>query len=98
MLKDYVVIDLEMTGLNAKCDRILELGGVRVREGKVVDTFSEIVNPGVKISEQITELTGITNEMAEQGKPQKETIASFLSFMGEDVLVGQNIMFDYSFL
>ena len=98
MLKDYVVIDLEMTGLNAKCDRILELGGVRVRDGKVVDTFSEIVNPGVKISEQITELTGITNEMAEQGKPQKETIASFLSFMGEDVLVGQNIMFDYSFL
>lgn len=98
MLKDYVVIDLEMTGLNAKTDRILELGAVRIRDGKQTAFFSEIINPGVELSEKIIELTGITNEDAHAGKAAEETIPLFLSFLGEDVLVGQNILFDYSFL
>lgn len=98
MLKDYTVIDLEMTGLNAKSDRILEVAAVRVRNGAVTETFSAIVNPGVALSEKVTGLTGITQEMQENGAPYDETVKAFLMFLGEDILVGQNVIFDFSFL
>lgn len=98
MLKDYVVIDLEMTGLNAKTDRILEAGAVRVRGGKITEYFSEIINPHIQLPEKITELTGITNEMAESGGAAEDVLNRFLQFLGEDVLVGQNVIFDYGFL
>lgn len=98
MLEDYVVIDLEMTGLNPKTDKILELAAVRVRGGQEVDSFSVIVNPQVPVSEKITELTGITQAEADAGAPLDETVAVFLEFLGTDVLVGQNVIFDYSFL
>ena len=98
MLKDYVVIDLEMTGLNAKNDKILEVAAVRVRDGREEEYFSAIVNPEVSLSAKIIELTGIGQEQAENGRILDETLREFLSFIGEDILVGQNIIFDYSFL
>ena len=98
MLTDYVVIDLEMTGLNAKTDRILEAGAARVRGNVVTATFSEIINPKRKLPEKVVSLTGITNEMAAQGKETDATLAAFFDFIGEDILVGQNVIFDYSFL
>ena len=90
MLTDYVVIDLEMTGLNAKTDRILEAGAARVRGNVVTATFSEIINPKRKLPEKVVSLTGITNEMAAQGKETDATLAAFFDFIGEDILVGQN--------
>lgn len=98
LLSDYVVIDLEMTGLNAKTDKILELGAVRVRDKKPVETFSEIVNPQTILSEKVIELTGITQEMADAGAELDETVSDFLRFLGNDLLVGQNLIFDYGFL
>lgn len=98
MLKDYVVVDLEMTGLNAKTDKILEVAAVRVRDGNETECFSAIVNPGVVLKEKVIELTGISRKQAECGAPLDETMWEFLTFLGEDVLVGQNIIFDYSFL
>lgn len=98
ILNDYVVIDLEMTGLNAKTDKILELGAVKVRNRKPVEFFSEIVNPKVALSEKVIELTGITREMADAGADLDETVSCFLEFLGDDLLVGQNIIFDYGFL
>lgn len=98
LLNDYVVIDLEMTGLNAKIDKILELGAVKVRDGKPVEFFSKIVNPRVTLSEKVTELTGITQQMADDGADLDETVSDFFEFLGEDLLVGQNIIFDYGFL
>ncbi len=98
MLDNYVVIDLEMTGLNAKTDKIIELGAVRIRNGKKAETFSLIVNPKRELSEQITELTGITNEMVQQGEDEDTAVARFLDFLEDDVLVGQNLIFDYGFL
>lgn len=98
MIKDYVVIDLEMTGLNAKTDRILEAAAVRIREGKETAYFSAIVNPKVRLSEKVTELTGITQEEAANGAETDETLEQFLAFLGDDILVGQNVNFDFSFL
>ena len=98
MLQDYVVIDLEMTGLNPKMDKILELAAVRVRNGQEAAVYARIVNPQVPLSEKITELTGITPREANAGAPSDETVAEFLDFLGDDVLIGQNVIFDYSFL
>jgi len=98
MLNDYVVIDLEMTGLNAKTDKILEVAAVRVRDGKETDCFSRLVNPGVVLTEKVTELTGICEEDIEGAAPVDETLFSFLEFLGDDILVGQNVIFDFSFL
>ena len=63
-MQDYVVIDLEMTGLNAKTDHILEVGAVRVRNHQAVDKFGAILCQNVKIPEKVTELTGITEDGA----------------------------------
>ncbi len=98
MLENYVVIDLEMTGLNAKIEGILEVGAVRVREGKVVDTYGALLNTGRKLSPKVIELTGITQEMADAGEDPEEVMDAFFDFVGEDILVGQNVIFDYSFL
>lgn len=98
MLKDYVVLDLEMTGLNAKTDKILEVAAVRMRNGKETECFSAIVNPQIPLSEKVINLTGITQADADDGQPLDQTIEAFLAFLGEDILVGQNVIFDYSFL
>lgn len=97
-IEDYVVIDLEMTGLNPKTDAILETGAVRIRNGKVTETCTALLKPGRSLPERITELTGITVEMTEKGRSPEEAMEEFFAFVGEDVLVGQNVMFDYSFL
>lgn len=77
-LEDYVVLDLEMTGLNAKTDRILEVGAVRVHVGKVTEEFSGLINPEIALSEKVVKLTGITNEMAEKGDSMEEILPLFL--------------------
>ena len=72
LLEDYVVIDLEMTGLNAKTDAILEVGAVRVRDGRQTETYGAILKCGRELSERVVELTGITPEMAADGREPEE--------------------------
>lgn len=98
MLESYVVVDLEMTGLRAKTDRILEIGAVKVENHQVTATYQKMINPGIKIPKEVQELTGITQEMAETGVPEQEAVEGFFAFCGELPLVGHNILFDYSFL
>lgn len=97
-LNRYVVVDLETTGLGAKLDRIIEIGAVRVEEGKVVETYACLVNPGMPVPERVQLLTGITTEMVSSGKEMDEAVQGLLDFMGNDVMVGHNVNFDYSFL
>lgn len=97
-LNRYVVVDLETTGLGAKLDRIIEIGAVRVEEGKVVETYACLVNPGMPVPERVQLLTGITTEMVRSGKEMDEAVQGLLDFMGNDVMVGHNVNFDYSFL
>ena len=98
MYEDYVTFDLEMTGTKLKEDRILEIGACKVRSGEVTDTFHTMVNPGREIPEFITTLTGITQEEVQDAPGQEEAVRAFLDFAGEDVLIGHNVMYDYSFI
>lgn len=98
MIKDYVCVDIETTGIRAKWDKIIEIGAVKVRNGKVVDTFSRLINPGIKLSPYIIELTGIDDEMLKNQPFIEQVLPEFLEFAKDDLLLGHNIMFDYSFL
>ncbi len=98
MLEDYIVVDLEMTGLNPKTDRILEIGAIKVKGKQITDTFSTLVCPKRPLDERISHLTGITDEMAAEGEALDTAVMAFLEFAEELTWVGHNIIFDYRFL
>jgi len=97
-MEDYIVVDLEMTGLQAKTDKILEIGAVKVKNGQITDTFQSMVNPKCEITQLITNLTGITNDMIKEEREIREVFSDFLAFEEGLPLVGHNIIYDYSFL
>lgn len=98
MICDFTAIDTETTGLNSKLDRIIEIGAVKVRDGKITDRFERLINPGRKLDERIVQLTGITQEDLKIAPDIAEVLPSLLSFIGDDVLLGHKILFDFSFL
>ena len=98
MLKSYVCFDLETTGLDPLYNEIIEIGALKVRDGKVAERFMEFIHPQEEISPMITNLTGITNEMVANARPVDAVISDFLEFCEDDVLIGHNVGFDYSFM
>lgn len=96
---DYVIVDIEMTGLDTDKDSIIEIAGLRVISDKVEDTFSSLVRPKeYHLKEEISALTGITDEMLSTA-PDFSTISEELtSFIGTLPLVGHNILIDIQFL
>ena len=98
MLKSYIAFDVETTGLNPVENEIIEIGALKVRDGKVADRFMEFIRPQSPISAAITDLTGISNEMVASARTRSQVIPDFLDFCGDDVLVGHNVSFDYSFM
>ena len=109
---DYTVIDTETTGFDLVYNSIIEVAAVRVRNGKVQDTFSSLIKPpkcyyilenGEEIAyyyvdDHITKLTGITNEMLEEAPDAAEVLPKFVEFIGDDILVAHNANFDINFL
>ena len=67
MIRDYIAVDVETTGLNPARDRLLEIGAARILNGKVEETYQTFIDAGVEVPERITELTGITDEMRLSG-------------------------------
>ena len=98
MLRSYIAFDIETTGLNPMEDEIIEIGALKVRNGRVAERFMEFIRPISPISPMITGLTGITNEMVADARSRSQVISDFLDFCGEDTLVGHNVIFDYSFV
>lgn len=96
--KSYAAIDLETTGLNPKEDKIIEIGGILVRDGVVVKEKTTLVNPRKALSEHVRELTGIEDAILKQAPGIEEIIEEYLSFCEDLPLLGHNIMFDYRFL
>ena len=90
-LKDYVIFDLETTDFNVNYAEIIEIGAIKVRDRKVIDTFDTLVKPDFDIPASATAVNGITNKMVENAPYIYDVLDDFLSFIGEDVLVGHNI-------
>lgn len=96
--KDYVVIDLETTGLMPDFDEIIEIAALKVQDGKVTDKFQQLVKPDNEIGSFIEKLTGITNEMLESAPKINEVLPLFDKFVGDSTVVGHNVNFDVNFL
>lgn len=101
----FVAFDLETTGKSSKIDSIIEIGAVKVVNGKVIDsaefTFQELVQPldHKKVSAEITSLTGITNDQVYDARPIWEVLPDFMNFVGDSILVGFNcVAFDSRFM
>ena len=95
----YVVFDLETTGLKAnEGDSIIEIGAVKISNGQIIDRFDELIDPGVKLDEKITEITCITDEMLKGRPKEKEIVIKFMEWCGDVPMVAHNARFDLSFL
>jgi len=96
---DYVLFDLETTGISWKTDDVIEISAVKVIEGNIVDEFSTLVNPGRRIPYQATLVNGITDDMVADSPSFREGLPKFMEFAGDFVLAGHNIFnFDMKFL
>lgn len=94
--ENYVVIDIETTGLDPRFDEIIELAGIKYANGSEVARFQTLVN--AEVDEFITELTGITNEMLKDAPDIRDALPRFLAFIGDNPVVGHNINFDVNFI
>ena len=95
---DVVVFDFETTGLDHQTCEIIEIGAVKIKNGKLAETFSTFVKPKSEISEEITNITSITNAMVRNAPTIAEVLPDFYKFCHDCVIVAYNIDFDYKFL
>ncbi len=96
---DFVIIDIETTGLSVENDEILEIGAIRIVNGKTVEEYERLIAVKTEIAQNISELTGITQEQVkENGKPINEALPSFMDFVKGSEVAGYNVNFDHDFL
>ena len=95
---EYIVFDIETTGLSQKKNKIIEIGAVKVNDGEEIDRFSEFINPEEPIPYSIEQLTSITDEMVMHAPTVDVILPKFLEFCGDDIVVAHNAAFDTGFI
>lgn len=95
---NYIVFDVETTGLSANFDKIIELAAVKVHQGEIVDRFERFANPHQKLSDTTINLTGITDDMVQDAPEIEEVMKDFHQWCEQDILVAHNASFDIGFI
>ncbi len=96
---EYVVFDLETTGLRvSEGDSIIEIGAVKLKNGSIIDRFDLLIKPPKEISSEITNITGITNDMVKDAVDEEIGIKKFMEWVGDLPMVAHNARFDLSFV
>lgn len=94
----FIIFDIETTGLSPINCGITEIGAIKYKGGSVLEIFQTYVNPGMPVPQNITELTGITDDMVKDAPSQREAVKAFLKFAGDSILVAHNANFDMGFI
>lgn len=95
---NYVLVDIETTGLSPKENDIIEIGAIKVRQNEIIEKYESLIKIDYKLNPFITRLTGITNEMLKEGKEVEEVLEEFIDFAGSDIIMGHNVNFDINFI
>lgn len=95
---EVIVFDIETTGLDPKSCAITEIGAVKLVANRRAEVFSRLINPGCHIPDEITKLTGITDEMVKDAPSIETVLPEFLEFCGSRPVVAHNAKFDTSFI
>lgn len=98
MLQNVTVFDFETSGLDPEHDRVIELAAIKIIDGKIVDTFSTLINQPLTLKPKITEITGIKTEDLKEGMQEVPAFQRFVRMMLGSTLVAHNATFDLSFL
>jgi DNA polymerase-3 subunit alpha (Gram-positive type) len=94
----YVIFDIETTGLSVMSNKIIEIAGVKMREGKEIDRFATFINPHERIPYNIQQLTNINDDMVKDAPEIEEQLPLFVDFVKDCVLVAHNAKFDMGFI
>lgn len=97
-IDEYVVLDLETTGLDPSYEEIIEIAAIKISNGVKVSEFATLVKPEDNIDEYITQLTGITNDMVKDAPNIEKVLLELKEFLGDSVIVAHNANFDINFL
>ncbi len=95
---EFVVFDIETTGLSPVNCRITEIGAVKIKGGEVKEVYNTFVNPEIPIPEEIVKLTGISDDMVADARKIDEVLPEFLAFAGDRLLIAHNADFDTGFI
>ena len=95
---EFVVFDTETTGFTPYVDQMIEIGGVKIKNGEITERFDELINPGRKLPNKIVELTNITDEMLVNCDSEENVTKRFMEFIGDAPLVAHNAKFDIGFM
>lgn len=97
-MTDYTVIALETTGFSPPVSHVIEIGAIKISDGKEISRYQTLIKPPKKIPYVIECLTGIDNEMLKNAPKFEEIFSDVKKFLGDDVLVGHNLKIDIKFL
>ncbi len=96
--EEFVVFDIETTGLSPLNCKITEIGAVKIKDGEILESYNTFVNPQCPIPQEIVELTSITDEMVADARTIDDVLPEFLEFVGDRLLMAHNADFDISFI
>jgi len=97
--QDYVILDLETSGLNAVNDEIIEIGMLKIRNNTIAESYSALIKAKQPLKSIIVQLTGINDDLlSKDGRNLAEVLLEAQNFIGDDILLGHNIAFDMGFI
>lgn len=98
LVNDYIVFDLETTGLDCNQNKIIEIGALKYKNNELIDKFNILINPQEKLSKKITDITGITDDMLKDCDTIHDVLPKFINWIEDFTLIAHNGSFDLGFI